>query len=41
MMTGNTLFQSIVSVNVWKVDICILKQILKVSTEFVFILLDM
>ena len=40
-VTGNTLFQSIASVNVFKVEIYILKQIKKISTGFVFILPEM
>ena len=40
-VTGNTLFQSNVSVNVFKVEIYIYKQIKKISTRFVFMLPEM
>ena len=39
-MTGNILFQSKVSANVFKVEISILKQA-KISTAFVFMLQEM
>ena len=40
-MTGNTLFQSKISVNIFKVKIYILKQVKKFIIAFAFILQEM